>query len=145
VAVPELTWRCLETYLPQRQNHLEALGSTSESALLIDKDGGRLSGHALSLAVKRLAARAGLARPTLHQFRHSCASDLLEKGARLPEVQRLLGHQSISTTMRYLHIADPQRHEAVSRHPINRMLNVSAAVVSESTVEQAMLASGGLS
>ena len=31
-------------------------------------------------------------------------------------------HETITTTMRYLHIADPQRHEAVSRHPINDIL-----------------------
>jgi len=145
VAVPELTWRCLETYLPRRQNHLEALASRSEPALLIDKDGGRLSGHALSLALKRLAARAGLEGATLHQFRHSCASDLLEKGVRLPEVQRLLGHQTISTTMRYLHIADPQRHEAVSRHPINQMLNIPAVKATSTAVEQAACALGGQS
>jgi site-specific recombinase XerD len=128
VAVPELTARCLETYLPRRQNHLESLGVTSESALLVDKDGGRLSGGSISRAVKRLAKRAGLeVAPSLHQFRHSCASDLLETGVRLPQVQRLLGHQTISTTVRYLQIADPKRHEAVALHPINQMLGVATA------------------
>jgi site-specific recombinase XerD len=63
----------------------------------------------------------------LHQFRHSCASDLLEAGVRLHEVQRILGHQAISTTIRYVHIADPQRREAISRHPINDWLDVEAA------------------
>lgn len=124
VAVPELTFRCVETYLSFRQNHLESLGqgTTSEPALLVDAHGGRLSMYAISSGIKRLGRRAGLEKLTLHQFRHSCASDLLEKGVHLPEVQRLLGHQCIATTVRYLHIADPQRHQAVSLHPINQIL-----------------------
>lgn len=122
VAVPKLTLRCIESYLPQRQNHLESLGMTAETALLVNKDGGRLSGYSISRALKALAERAQIGRVTLHQFRHSCASDLLEKGVRLPQVQQILGHQTISTTVRYLHIADPARHEAVARHPINEIL-----------------------
>jgi integrase/recombinase XerD len=72
--------------------------------------------------LKTLARRCGAERVTLHQFRHSCASDLLESGVHLPQIQQMLGHQTIQTTVRYLHVADPQRHEAVKLHPINRML-----------------------
>jgi len=128
VAVPELTWRCVESYLPQRHNHLEALGLNQETALLINKDGGRLRGSSISRALKALARRAEIDPVTIHQFRHSCASDLLEKGVKLPQVQQILGHQTISTTVRYLHIADPARHEAVSRHPINEMLCPGASL-----------------
>lgn len=127
-AVPEVTYRCLESYLPQRQNHLEALGLGRTKALLVNRDGGRLTEASISGAVKRLAARAGIAHITLHQFRHTCASDLLEGGAHVAQVQRVLGHETIATTVRYLHIADPARHEAAGRHPINRMLLEGGAV-----------------
>jgi site-specific recombinase XerD len=128
VAVPELTRRCLESYLPQRQNHLESMKMTAEPALLVNKDGGRLSGYSISRAVQALARRAEVGTLTLHQFRHSCASDLLESGVKLPQVQQMLGHQTISTTVRYLHIADPARHAAVARHPINDILSPKVAV-----------------
>jgi integrase len=62
----------------------------------------------------------------LHQFRHTCASDLLAAGVPVPEVQRTLGHASIATTMRYLHIADPERHRAVQKHPVNDWLTTEA-------------------
>lgn len=122
VPVPELLWRGLEGYLIQRHNLLAALGRLEEKALLVNRHGERLTGTAISKAVHALARRAGMERITLHQFRHTCASDLLEDGRHLAEVQQILGHQTIATTVRYLHIADPQRHEAVRRHPINQIL-----------------------
>jgi site-specific recombinase XerD len=59
---------------------------------------------------------------SLHQFRHTCASDLLESGVSLPEVQQLLGHASVGTTTRYLQIADPARARAMQQHPLNDYL-----------------------
>lgn len=123
VPVPPVLWRCLEGYVVQRHNLLEALGCLEQTALLVGRRGQRLTGVAISQRVHGLARRAGIGRITLHQFRHTCASDLLEEGRHVAEVQRILGHQTIATTVRYLHIADPQRHEAVRCHPINEMLN----------------------
>jgi site-specific recombinase XerD len=122
-AVPELTLQCLQAYLPQRANQLHKLGvNAPQAALLVDQFGGRLSSHAISLGIKRIARRSGLEDITLHQFRHTCASDLLEAGVRLPEVQRQLGHACITTTVRYLHVADPHRRTAADLHPINQIL-----------------------
>jgi site-specific recombinase XerD len=122
VPVPPLVWRCLEAYLPQRQNLLESVGRTDERALFVNKWGLRLTGRAISSGLQGVARRCGHERVTMHQFRHTCASDLLEDGVHLAALQQLLGHATIQTTMRYLHIADPQLHAGVSRHPINDML-----------------------
>jgi site-specific recombinase XerD len=123
VAVPELACRCLDSYLPHRTNQLaKAQRIERQAALLVNQNGGRLSSQAISLGVQRIAHRVEVGHVTLHQFRHTCASDLLEEGVRLPEVQRQLGHQVIATTVRYLHVADPQRREAVARHPLNTIL-----------------------
>jgi integrase/recombinase XerD len=129
VPVPELVWRCLEAYLPQRHNLLESVGRTDEPALFVNKFGTRLTPQSISTGMKKLAVRSGHERVTLHQFRHSCASDLLESGVHLAQVQKLLGHQTIGTTVRYLHLADPHLHASVGRHPINTMLGSAAAEV----------------
>jgi site-specific recombinase XerD len=127
VPVPALVYQCIEAYLPQRHNHLERLGATEQPALLVNRDGKRMNGGSISKIVHLMARRSGVRLHSLHQFRHSCASDLLEAGVGLPEVQRILGHQGIATTVRYVHIADPQRREAMARHPINDWLVTEVA------------------
>jgi site-specific recombinase XerD len=77
VAVPALTWRCLEAYLPHRQNQLERMGRLGEPALFVNQLGGRIRPTSISQGLKTLADRCDAGRITLHQFRHSCASDLL--------------------------------------------------------------------
>jgi site-specific recombinase XerD len=47
---------------------------------------------------------------------------LLAHGASAVQVQNLLGHQTLATTARYLHVADPQRAEAIRKHPLNDYL-----------------------
>lgn len=50
-------------------------------------------------------ADVGVTRITIHQFRHSCASYLFEKGVKPTAVQKYLGHSKLSTTMNiYTHL-----------------------------------------
>ncbi len=126
VPVSDLVHRCLEAYAPARHNVLERTARIGEHALLVSRRGERLTAQAVSNAIHTFAKRAGVPLVTVHQFRHSCASDLLEAGVHLAEVQRILGHQGISTTVRYAHIADPARREAMGRHPINDFLQAEA-------------------
>lgn len=127
VPVSEGIWRCLEAYLPLRQNLLEKHGECREPALFLNRSGLRLSSQSVGLMVHRLARRAAVPLVSLHQFRHTCASDLLESGVSLPEVQQMLGHATVATTTRYLQIADPERARAISRHPLNDYLGLASS------------------
>ena len=54
-------------------------------------------------------AKAGIEKSgSIHTLRHCFATHLLEAGTELVVIQRLMGHTSIRSTMRYLHIAQEQ-------------------------------------
>ena len=50
--------------------------------------------------------RAGLAKATCHQLRHTCLTRLREAGMQLEAVQAQAGHRSIESTRIYLHLTD---------------------------------------
>jgi site-specific recombinase XerD len=77
-------------------------------------DGARLSHSEVKNVVPNACRRAGLAkRLTTHGLRHSFASHLVMRGVTLVAVQKLLGHQQISTTMRYAHLGPSTTRDAV--------------------------------
>ena len=64
--------------------------------------------------LKEGLAKAGLdITLTTHSLRHSYATHLLEAGEDIQTVQQRLGHKSVATTMRYLHLARVERHQAI--------------------------------
>ena len=74
--------------------------------------------------------RAGLPRCRFHDLRHTFATRLVLAGVDLATVKELMGHATISTTMRYAHPSPPHKREAVARLDSSQAIHESLDVVS---------------
>lgn len=92
---------------------------TKASALFLNPTGDRLSTQGIAKIIARLREKGGVKRNvTPHMLRHTVATLLLRNGLDIRIVQEFLGHASITTTQRYVHIVKEHMiRELKNRHP----------------------------
>jgi integrase len=111
-----------ERIVPLHPSALEALGSLPRLADFVfaisapDGEYKTPNEDNVSHAVREALDEAGLP-PTvhLHSLRHSFCTNLLKKGAPIQEVQLLMGHQDLNTTLIYTHQLSRELHSTVER------------------------------
>ena len=64
--------------------------------------------------MKSLCQKAGVKYFRFHALRHASASVLDQRGARLGDIQRILGHENRKTTEIYLHSISDDQREAIA-------------------------------
>jgi site-specific recombinase XerD len=73
------------------------------------------STRSLQLVLQDAKQRAGIIKQgSIHALRHSFATHLLDKGTDISIIQKLLGHNDIKTTLRYLHTTNKDILKVVS-------------------------------
>lgn len=84
---------------------MEYLGTRSDdsSALFVslDSTAKRVTVGGMELRLRNLGKKAGVSRVYPHKFRRTLATHAIDKGMPIEQVQRLLGHAKIDTTMHY--------------------------------------------
>ena len=90
-----------------------------DTALILNDRGSRMTYVQLRKEVMtRLSAIGNLAKRSPHVLRHSFATAMLNNGADLESVQKLLGHSELSTTEIYTHTTFEQLKKVYSKaHP----------------------------
>jgi len=92
----------------------------AESALFLNRSGGRFSVRGIALLVNRYLLAAGVTdRSGPHLLRHTFATHALRARPNLRAVQELLGHSSVTTTQRYTHMSAEDLRQQVAELPGN--------------------------
>lgn len=107
----------LRDYLERGRAHF--VKDADEKTLFLNMRGKALTRQGLWLIFKEYVEKVGLPSDvTPHTLRHSFATHMLDRNADLINVQKLLGHTSISTTQVYTHVSTERLREAYDEsHP----------------------------
>ncbi len=129
VPLPDATYQLLRSYWATHRNPkliFPALGRNRKQASISTIPMERIS---VQGSLKRAAELAGVNTKgvRMHILRHSYATHLLESGVSIKAVQKNLGHATLRTTMRYLHLTN--FHETNSINIINSMMNETQLIM----------------
>ena len=111
-----------ESLLAEMREYLSRRGAVtgdSDGALFVSRRGTRLSGAEVREIVHdELSLVTTMKKRSPHVLRHSFATAMLNHGADIEAVRRLLGHESLATTEIYTHTTFEQLKKEYQRaHP----------------------------
>ena len=118
IPMGKVTANVLTIYINEIRCH-QSIEIGHEDFIFLSKRGKHLSRVSIFNIVKEIAVKAQIKKNiSPHTFRHSFATELIERGANLRAVQEMLGHESITTTQLYTHINRAfLRESIISHHP----------------------------
>ena len=94
VYLDDVAGMVISEYLAERKDDMPAL--------FVGLRGERLQPGGVRVMLKGLAERAGVDHVHPHKFRRTLATDLARRGMPIQEVARVLGHEKLDTTMKYV-------------------------------------------
>ena len=120
-------WRKLETSPKSRKSRAIPVGATLAAALhanretklrgpyvLSTSDGDPLGAEHMNEAIERLTRKAKLDNVGWHSLRHTFCTRLAMANQPPSVIQKLAGHASLATTMRYLHVVPGATDAAIA-------------------------------
>lgn len=109
----------LKAYLEDRLTY--KIKPEHKDALFISSKGCRISNRAIQLIIKKYTEKANIDKKiTPHKLRHTSATLMFKHGKiDIRTLQRVLGHENISTTQIYTHVDDEGIKNAFNSNPLN--------------------------
>ncbi|HUH66410.1 MAG TPA: tyrosine recombinase XerC [Syntrophales bacterium] len=97
----------LGEYLQKRHEAVPSVKKGSlDEPVFTNRTGSRLSTRGIARVLDRLVMASGLGRKVSpHMLRHTFATHMMEAGADLRAIQEFLGHESLSTTQKYMSVS----------------------------------------
>lgn len=116
----------IQTYLESRQRQFPGR-IPADAALFVNNRGDGMARGGLQYLIDQLYREAGIrtrvpAGALVHALRHTFATNLARNGATGTELQRLLGHESLATTQRYVDATAREVRDAARANDAYRLL-----------------------
>lgn len=114
--------KAIENYMAIRNQKHDKIDPAHKDALFISKKLKRINKRSVELLVKKHIEKSGLTNQkyTPHKLRHTAATLMYKHGnVDIRSLQKILGHENVSTTQIYTHVDDETLRQAVSLNPLS--------------------------
>ena len=93
---------CICKTILHLQNYINSRNDTNPALFVtLDSPFDRLKISGVEIRLRELGRRINVSRIHPHKFRRTMATRAIDKGMPIEQVQKVLGHSQIDTTMRY--------------------------------------------
>lgn len=121
VPIAEKALKAIKNYTPVREAFIKKNGTSPWMFPSLTATDGHITRDTFFKDLKKLAVQCGIypSQISPHTLRHSFATHLLNNDADLRAVQKMLGHENITTTEIYTHITSQKLQNTVrQKHPL---------------------------
>lgn len=113
VPISDYTLRLINIYIKHVRMQVQ-IQKGNEDILFLNRRGKKLTRNMIFIIIQKPAKDAFIDKTiSPHTLRHSFATHLLENGANLESIQKMLGHESITTTEVYVHLQHQKLRETI--------------------------------